>query len=75
MKKEMYCQCRFKKGNRTTTGFIPQNKAKLNWIAQLEVNGVMEDGWQIMSVGNPVAKDRMKSLQNQKKGLPSILNG
>ena len=73
MKKEMYCQCQFKKGNRTTVGFIPEKKAKLNWVAQLEIAGKMEDGWKIVSVGNPVAKDRMRTLQGAKNGLKSIL--
>ena len=72
--KEMYCQCQFKKDNRTTTGFIPQRKAKLGWIAELEIAGKMKKGWQIMSVGDSVPKDTMRTLQNQKKGLPSILS-
>jgi len=73
MKKDNYCQCTFENGNRTTTGFIPEKKAKLNWFAELEINGQMEGGWKITSVGDPIAKGRMKSLQGQKNGLKSIL--
>ena len=62
---ELYCQCRMTRGNRSTTGFIPARAAGVGRTVELEVAGVMEPGWRIESVGEPVAKDAMRLLERQ----------
>lgn len=50
--KTKYLQCNLKKGNLSTTSWIPENHAIKNKIVKLKQdNGSWDNGWEVIEIG------------------------
>ncbi|MEM6551116.1 MAG: hypothetical protein AAF750_03150 [Planctomycetota bacterium] len=62
---EWFAQCRLVNGRSATIGFIPAKAAVVGCVVELEIDGRMQAGWRVESVGKPIAKDAMRQLERQ----------
>lgn len=68
-----YYQCKLRRGDKITTGWIPARGAKVGNKVELHPNTLLAGFWEVLSVGNVMGEDMLKQHQkDHRKSFASI---
>jgi len=65
-KTNLHVQCKFRKGNRETTGWVPKKpNLKVGAVVDLQINGVGEfqPGWEVLEMWAEKPSDMVKARE------------